>query len=221
MGLDTMIERLVKVNTKKTWTDDEIEELYPDCSLDILEPDKDPQDISLAPGFPKDYVFKCKVMLIDYDKWLESMSTPERPVKYRDWSWSMEGTCPALKENEVPGCTWYISFHKKGTEGEKWSKDNVIDLPVCIDGKSEYPFQHKEVLDCVLRDCSELGYCRKSFNALGCQKFYKDMEAGKPCFLFLEKDVEEYGKKYFNDDFKAAIVEKFVEGDGRYVFFYY
>ena len=74
MGLDTMILRLEKVAPKYKWTSDEIEKEYPNHDLRILEPDKDPQDISLAPGFPKEFVFKCDITLFDWDKWLESLS---------------------------------------------------------------------------------------------------------------------------------------------------
>ena len=220
MGLDTMILRLEKVAPRDKWTSDEIEKEYPDHYLLILEPDKDPQDISLAPGFPKEFVFKCDITLFDWDKWLESLSTPERPVKYEEWEWREEGSSPALKSSEVPGCSWYVTFSRKGSI--EHTEENTIDLPVCVDGKNDLTFSHVETRDCVLEDGEETGYCRKSFkDDDSCQMFYDDMRAGKPRFLFRKEDVDEYAKKYFNDDFKDLIADKFVEGDGRFVDFWY
>lgn len=222
MGLDTMIVQLEKVAPRDKWTDDEINKEYPERDLMILEPDKDPQDISLAPGFPKEFVFKCDITLIDYDRWLESKSTPERPVRYEEWEWCMEGTSPALKSSEVPGCSWYVTFMRRDSSGQEHTEENTIDLPVCIDGKTDLTFSHVETRDCVLADSEEIGYCRKSFNGGdGCQGFYDDMYAGKPRFLFRKADVDEYAKKYFNDDFKDLIADKFVEGEGRFVNFWY
>lgn len=222
MGLDTMILRLVKVAPRDKWTSDEIEKEYPDHELRILKPDKDPQDISLAPGFPKEFVFKCDITLFDYGKWIESKSTPERPVKYEEWEWRMEGSIPALKSSEVPGCSWYVTFSRKDSSGQEHTEENTIDLPVLIDGKVDLTFSHVETMDCVLEDNEELGYCRKSFNdGNGEKMFYADMRAGKPRFLFRKVDVDEYAKKYFNDDFKDLIADEFVEGDGRLVDFWY
>jgi len=222
MGLDTMILRLEKVAPRYKWTSDEIEKEYPDHELRILEPDKNPQDISLAPGFPKEFVFKCDITLIDYDKWLESKSTPERPVRHEEWEWRMEGTSPALKSSEVPGCSWYVTFRRKDSVEQEPTEKNTIDLPVYFDGKADLTFSHVETRDCVLEDGDETGYCRKSFkDDDSCQRFYDDMRDGKPCFLFRKEDVDEYAKKYFNDDFKALIADKFVEGDGRLVDFWY
>ena len=217
-----MIVRLKKVAQREKWTSDEIEKEYPNHELRILEPDKDPQDISLAPGFPNEFVFKCDITLFDYDRWLESRSTPERPVKYEEWEWCMDGTSPALKSSEVPGGSWYATFMRKDSVGQEPTEENTIDLPVCIDGKVNLAFTHVETMDCVLEDNEEIGYCRKSFNdGDGAKMFYADMHAGKPRFLFRKADVDEYAKKYFNDGFKALIADKFVEGDGRFVDFWY
>ena len=222
MGLDTTIVQLEKVAPKDKWTSDEIEKKYPCHNLLILEPDKDPQDISLAPGFPKEFVFKCDITLFDYDRWLESKSTPERPVKYEEWEWCMEGTTPALKSSEVPGGSWYVTFMRKDSVGKKHTKKNTIDLPVCVDEKIDMTFSHVETMDCVLSNDNEIGYCRKSFkDEDGCQRFYDDMDAGKPRYLFRKADVDEYAKKYFNEVFKELIADKFVEGDGRFVNFWY
>ena len=222
MGLDTMILRLEKVAPRDKWTENEIEKEYPGRQLLILEPDRDPQDISLAPGFPKEFVFRCDITLLDYDRWLESKSTPERPVKQEEWEWCMEGTVPALSSSKVPGCSWYVTFRRRDSSGQGHTEENTIDLPVSIDGKTDLTFSHVETRDCVLEDSEELGYCRKSFNdGDGAKMFYDDMHAGKPRFLFRKADVEEYTKKYFNDDFKSLITDEFVEGDGRFVDFWY
>jgi len=234
MGLDIMVHRLVKPHEEDlgvTMTEEYIRQHYGDAVLAIEFDTKRP-GIDFPEGYAVDFVaeyYSERLMFEEYKK-----THPE--VEWGDgWEIGGDGTSPVCNDPEaegppvctdaVEGCEYYIFLHPKGQPHKH------INIPVGAES-----FDEDSCVYCVQRHGflttdEEFGYMRGGAN----EQFYKDMKAGGCRLVFTKEKLEEYARKYFDEDmedfgnaracFKGCIQDAFGQGEddeGRlYVDFWY
>ena len=225
MGLDIMLRRMRKVEwTEGIPTAEQIKEKYPDCTLSEMSEEK----ADSRRGFPKEFLFTARCHFLDYSKVVAGESTPEHPRSWNDggWCWGGESTSiwqKEFKHREKDGCHWYLTLCRYGEERDEGGERKLIDrIVVPLDAESVKSYTTVKDANCCLVDSTEYGYMDRGLTG----KFWEDMKSGDfTPFVYTKEDMEYALDNWISDDykgtFKKEFVDRFVDGEGWFVHFWY
>ena len=221
MGLDIIMGKMRRprdLDLTKVYTKNDLQNLFGDDGGYEI------RNIPVEKGFPADFMFRYAMPTLDLGKVLEFKSTPEHPRSWSDGGWQVsgEGTDiwdPSFKDEEVPGCSHYITLSRYDGEG-----DYAEQLDSVVFAATEENVKRCTTVSerwCCAMESGELAYMCEGLS----KKFWKDMDGGRSPWLFTKADMEYALENWFREqykyEFKQEFVDRFEDGNGLYVWFWY
>lgn len=213
MGLDIVLEKLIKVGPGKH-TEEDIKNKFGENTWvhRICRADSNNQ-VKIECG--EKYLFVCTMDMFDTDKMIrDGLGLSDKEWEYAGWS-SYPSSYLRSEEHSDEVGMWFNFENKHGSENsEKWEEKELF-----IPYEDFKKWTVKEDWICVATTGEEIAYMRKGAN----EKFYEDglWDDGVP--VCSKKVLEEHMNKYFDagpgyvydncrEAFKEMIFDKFEDG---------